>query len=365
MKVITMGEPQVIMSNPGSKHDYFAWPTVTRLQNGKIAVVASGFRRRHICPFGKTVISYSEDEGKTYTQPAPVIDTVLDDRDGGILPFGKSNVIVTSFNNTIGFQRSCAQDAYDMAYLDGVSAEEEAQALGATFRFSNDCGVTFGGLYKSPVSSPHGPVELKDGSLLWVGNPLRFVTRSAKDETEDCLEVYRIYPDGSSEYVSGIENIQAGDRKLFSYEPHAIVLKDGTILVHIRVEYPGENGAAYQTFTIYQTKSSDNGKTWSKPEQILPQLGGSPAHLFMHSSGVLISTYGYREAPYGVKVMFSKDNGENWEHGYDIYVNHVGPDLGYPSTVELNDGSMLTVFYAHPQENEPAVIMQQRWRLEE
>ena len=87
MKIINIGDTKVIMSNPHSKHNYFAWPTVTRLQNGKIAVVASGYRLRHVCPFGKMVISYSENEGETYTSPAPIIDTPLDDRDGGILAF--------------------------------------------------------------------------------------------------------------------------------------------------------------------------------------------------------------------------------------------------------------------------------------
>jgi hypothetical protein len=89
MKITRDGKPQIVMSNPGSIHHYFAWPTVARLQNGKIAVVASGFRCRHICPFGKTIISYSLDNGESYTLPAPVIDTVLDDRDGGIVPFGE------------------------------------------------------------------------------------------------------------------------------------------------------------------------------------------------------------------------------------------------------------------------------------
>ena len=118
MKIKTYGEAQVIMSNPNGKHNYFGWPTATRLQNGKIAVVASGFRLRHVCPFGKTVISYSEDEGKTYTLPAPVIDTVLDDRDGGIMTFGKSGVIVTSFNNAVEFQRKIAgEEPYRNAYL--------------------------------------------------------------------------------------------------------------------------------------------------------------------------------------------------------------------------------------------------------
>jgi len=103
MKIAKIGNLKLIMSNSYGKHNYFAWPTVTRLKNGKIAVVASGYRLRHICPFGKTVISYSEDEGETYTRPAPVIDTVLDDRDGGILAFGASNVIVSSFNNSVEF----------------------------------------------------------------------------------------------------------------------------------------------------------------------------------------------------------------------------------------------------------------------
>ena len=103
MKIVRMGEPQTVMSNPESRHNYFGWPSIARLQNGKIAVVASGFRLRHICPFGKTVISYSEDDGETYTAPAPVIDTVLDDRDGGIVPFGEKGVIVTSFNNSVEF----------------------------------------------------------------------------------------------------------------------------------------------------------------------------------------------------------------------------------------------------------------------
>ena len=83
-----------------------------------------------------------------------------------------------------------------------------------------------------------------------------------------------------------------------------------------------------------------------------------------HSSGVLVAAYGYREAPYGVKVMFSSDRGETWDVGHDLYVNGISLDLGYPSTVELSDRSLLTVFYAHPSKDEPAVIMQQKWRLE-
>ena len=92
--------------------------------------------------------------------------------------------------------------------------------------------------------------------------------------------------------------------------------------------------------------------------------GGAPAHLIRHSSGALISVYEYRNYPFGIKAMFSYDGGKSWDTDHDIYTNEASWDLGYPSTVELNDGSLLTVFYAKASEDAPAVIMQQKWRFE-
>ena len=364
MKIINVGEPKIIMSNPNSKHNYFGWPTAARLQNGKIAVVASGFRLAHICPFGKAVISYSEDEGETYTAPAPVIDTVLDDRDGGILPFGKSNVMVTSFNNSVDFQRGInGVSDYSLAYLNTVTPEEEEKALGATYRISEDYGVTFGEILKSPVTSPHGPVELLDGSLLWVG---RKHTKTNADEGEiGAIQAYKINLDGTSEYVGKIEDVEMDGVRPFSCEPHAVVLDDGTILVQFRADCDPHN-----IFTLFQCESKDNGKTWTKPKQILSDCGGAPAYLFKHPSGMLISTYSYRGLPhgtgtFGIKAMFSKDNGKTWDVDNWIYKNEVSCDLGYPSTVFCDDGSLITIFYAKPADGEPAVIMQQKWRFED
>ena len=163
MKISLVNAPKTVISNPYGLHGYFAWPTVARLKNGRIAVTASGFRLQHVCPFGKAVISFSDDEGESYTLPAPVIDTPLDDRDSGVLAFGESGVLVSSFNNTVNFQRGIAKgkpdEAYRTAYLDTVDAQAEEKYLGATFRISTDNGVSFGELHKSPITSPHGPIE--------------------------------------------------------------------------------------------------------------------------------------------------------------------------------------------------------------
>ena len=360
MKIVTLGAPTVIMSNPLSRHNYFAWPTATRLQNGRIAVVASGFRLRHICPFGKTVISYSDDDGQTYTAPAPVVDTVLDDRDGGITPFDKTGVIVTSFNNTADMQRSHAADGYSLAYLDTVTPEKEADALGATFRISRDCGVTFGPLYKSPVTSPHGPIQLSDGTILWVGRV--FSPTDALQPNVDRICSYRMDPEtGNMTYLGEIENIQRDGQNWMSCEPHAIELSDGRILALIRVDYKCED----RVLTLFGSESSDGGKTWSRPKQILERAGGAPPHLFRHSSGTLICTYGHRKGPFGIKAMFSRDEGKTWDTDHELWMDGVSWDLGYPSTVETENGDLLTIFYAHLTPDEPAVILQQRWRLEQ
>ena len=176
MKIKLIGTPEIIMQNPDSPHNYFAWPTVSRLKDSRLAVTASGFRIGHVCPFGKTIISYSKDNGKTYTPPTPVIDTPLDDRDGGLCPFGENGFIVTSFNNTVEFQRETAASinneksrAYRNAYLDTVDPEAEERYLGVTYRVTLDGGVTFSEVKKSPVSSPHGPIELRSGKIMWLG----------------------------------------------------------------------------------------------------------------------------------------------------------------------------------------------------
>ncbi len=347
MKIELIGKPETIMSNPHSKHGYFGWPTAMRLQDGRIAVGASGFRFEHVCPFGKAVLSFSSDEGKTYTLPAPVIDTPLDDRDAGICTFGESGVIVTSFNNSAEMQREHNTDnAYVQSYIDTITAEDEEKYLGSTFRISHDCGKTFGEILRSPVTSPHGPVELRDGTILWAGN--RF------DDVEGGIEIVKLNPqNGETEFVG---KITIDDENIFLNEPNLIEMPDGKLICHIRAEND-------TVFTTYQSVSHDNGKTWTDPEMLLEIDGGAPPHLKLLSSGILISAYGRRKQPYGIMVMVSRDGGESWEKDLRLFENTQSDDLGYPTTVELNDGTLLTVFYAREDEEHPCNILQQKWKL--
>ena len=366
MTKITVHEKKIICKNPESPFCYFGWPTVKRLPDGALITVCSGFRLKHVCAFGKVIATYSRNEGKTWSAPAILIDTPLDDRDAGIGIFGDGSVLVTTFNNSVAFQRSYNNITggehawYDTnkkrlsnAYLDVIESMEGAEKkyLGSLFAISRDGGYNFGPVTKIPISAPHGPCEMPDGSLLYVGYKLH-----ALENSLTALQCYKIFSDGSYEYLSTLPKIFRDDKEAYACEPHCICLPDGKIVVHIRVHTEAKTAAS---LTVYQSVSTDGGKSFSEPKQILGDCGGAPAHLYLAKNGDLISAYGYREKPYGIRLMISRDNAESWET--DLVLDDEGEthDLGYPATVELSDGRFLTVYYE--KIGDQSVITQKIW----
>jgi hypothetical protein len=142
------------------------------------------------------------------------------------------------------------------------------------------------------------------------------------------------------------------------HEPHAIELPDGTLLGAIRAQGEG----VPHKFSIFTCTSTDGGKSFSHPECL--GISGSPPHLMLHSSGALILTYGRREAPFGERIMISRDGGKTWGEEHiltEAYCN----DLGYPATVELEDGSLVTVYYERYKDDKFTSILGVKWRIEE
>ena len=372
---------RVVCENEGSMYNYFAWPTITRLPDGRLAFYASGMRTRHVCPFGKVTVCYSEDDGKTWTSPEILINTPLDDRDAGVAVSG-DRVCLTTFNNTIAFQKGVMQSetfAPDIEvaareYLDSVDAEAaEKKYLGSLCFMSNDGGKTFGEHIKVPITAPHGPCVLPDGKFFYVGT-LYGICDSVTSNHCDFAQIqcYKENDKGEFEYFSFVPNIVAEKDELWELadEPHVIALPSGKIIVHIRAQrfIDGRGAAGWEDFTLYQSVSLDGGKTFSAPVALLPVLGGAPPHLYRHSSGALISAYGYREyvdttKPSAICALVSRDDGESWRAYYLAGCDHSW-DMGYPSTVEKADGTLLTGYYDHKGDG-PAVLKAVEWILPE
>ena len=340
---------QVICENKNSLFNYFGWPSVDRLPDGTLAMVCSGFRTGHVDPFGKAVICYSKDEGQTWSRPMPFVDTLEDDRDCGILVH-HGKVFINTFNNGIRHSAMYEESRRPLAatyyqVVDSLADEADDKYYGSLYVTSDD-GYRFSEIKRLPVQTPHGPCLLPDGRLLVVGNPMG---KERKDL--NILECYAIDEKENLEYLSSIAS-PAG----YAYcEPHAIAVDD-RIILQIREDR--------HDFTILQCESTDGGRTWTEPHPVGIE-NGSPPHLLRHSNGTLISVYGRRKAPFGQRVMFSRDNGATWDVDYILRDDGPSSDLGYPATVELKDGSLLTVYYQQETVSGPCVIMQSVWRLPE
>ncbi len=94
-------------------------------------------------------------------------------------------------------------------------------------------------------------------------------------------------------------------------------------------------------------RSDDDGATW-RDAGPLSEAGQHPAHLQRLADGRVLLTYGDRRpGEQGVRVLFGSEDGEEWGGALRIVdLSATGGDLGYPSSVQLADGTILTAYYA-------------------
>ena len=92
---------------------------------------------------------------------------------------------------------------------------------------------------------------------------------------------------------------------------------------------------------------------------------GAPPHLYETGDGTVVLSYGYRLPPFGQRARISRDGGVSWSREIVLRDDSISSDLGYPATVELRDGSLLTVYYQIPTGKENRAILATKWNIAE
>ena len=143
---------------------------------------------------------------------------------------------------------------------------------------------------------------------------------------------------------------------------------------------------------IMESWSEDNGKTWTYPVNIYGHrdcndvLGGSmaggPTHLLRLKDGRILCSYGYRFGKMGIRAIISEDEGSTWgppiilreDGGYlsslhkrrwthKFRLPYPGNDVGYPTSIELDNGEILTAYYITCESDKITHIAATRWEV--
>ena len=334
-------------------HRYHGWPTLARRRNGQLLLVCSGGRESHVCPFGRVELMRSDDGGAHWSWPQTLIDSAIDDRDAGVLETPRGSLLVTTFTSLAFeqptyFPRGDAQKvARWIAARDRVPETTRKKMLGEWIIRSTDGGQNWSSPSRCGVNSPHGPIALANGDLLYAGKELY----NQHNRIGAAVSV----DDGVSWKWAGTISSRPGDDHRQYHELHAVEAAPGRLIAHIRNHNPRHAGETLQS------ESTDGGRTWTTPHEI--GVWGLPSHLLKLADGRLLMSYGHRRKPFGNQVRISDDAGATWSEPMGLSGDGAGGDLGYPSTVQLDNGHLVTAWYEKLKGASLAVLRQARWQL--
>ena len=314
-------ESRVLCKQPGK---YIGWPSIALAPNGDLLVVFSGNRAGHISNDGIIQMVRSSDGGKTWSQEITVYDTPIDDRDVGIIQTADGTILVSWFTGPYG-----------------------TEWQGHWTVRSKDNGHTWSKPVWTEVTTPHGPIQLSSGRLLFIGQ------RPHCSHSDDFdVGIQQSVDDGLSWQTVGTFPVPASD--LHYDECHVVECDSGKLIIVFRDEF--------SPHFILQSESTDGGGTWSSVHTT--PIQGYPPHVIRLENNWLLMVYAKRWEPFGEYACISKDEGVTWDIEKEIIlISAPNGDLGYPASVQLEDKSIWTVYYQQETSGEMPCIMGTHWRI--
>lgn len=296
-----------------------AWPNLTQLSDGTI--IATIFNQpTHGGWEGDVECWASEDEGRTWSLrgvPAPhEPGTNRMNVAAGLAKDGSLVVISSGWSNRnkVGDysnpHKGEVLNPWVCRSTDGGKSWERSESVGA---LPNDLPlIPFGDI-----------VEQADGNL--------GVSIYSFTENEGNSSHYFISSDDGKTWGYKA-TIQSGN----SNETTPLSLSNGRLLAAART---------MQGQCLELHSSDDQGATWSFEER-LSMDSQIPGHLLQLEDGRLLVSYGLRNKGLcGVAVRLSSDEGKTWGNTRVIVNYGDSWDGGYPSSVQVSDGTIVTAYY--------------------
>lgn len=249
---------------------------------------------------GRAEIMRSEDGGKTWSDPVPMIDTEWDDRSPAIAQL-KDGTLVASF-----FTYPKPGVAIIRSTDDGKTWEQTPRMIHEPFH---------------SLATDGPPLVMPDGSMLLA----TYGTEKEGDKYE-AIGIFSSKDKGQT--WSHLSTVRAQQEMT---EPGLTRLKDGTLVLITR----SEGAVSY---------SKDNGRTWTEPRNISSRIF-DPWLVTLKDGKVLCLHGSYNRPKTGLRAIISTDGGQSWNGAGANYGFTVDPTAyGYSRGVQLPDGSVYIVY---------------------
>ena len=291
------------------------FPVLIKLQDGALVAVIRG-GAPHIGIGGRLDCIRSTDGGRTWSKPIVAVDSPWDDRNPafGQMPDG---TLVLSYGEAHSYRPDGTFDLAAGPYLPFfVTSRDGGRTWSAKRPFAGPW----------PNVSPFGKIIVgEDGTAL--------------------MSVYKV-PTGAVALVRSTDNGRSwGDSSIVasgaaSDETQFLALPGGRLMSFTRMEGDSRFGLRLQ-------ESDDKGRSWVRDRRLMkPQQWPFDATLL--KSGHLLLSYGSRVGHLGAGVVLSRDGGKTWDEAHRVLLgwDSLSQDTGYPSTVQLDDGTIVTMYYA-------------------
>ena len=304
------------------------FPVLVRLADGALGAAVRG-GDAHVGIKGRLDWIRSEDGGTTWSAPRAIADSQWDDRNAGVGVMADGTVV--------------------MAYAEASTYDEQGKwdtsrgKYTLFYVYSIDHGRTWSdkiplcpGLFHA--GSPYGRIiTLHDGAALmqiYASDQGLVKPFGGAKHYHSCLvrstdngrtwgELSLVATDYGEMSLAAVPDVNraAGERL-------AAVLRGG------------EGGLAV-------CESTDRGRTWAEP-RMLTKPNQHPADLCLLDSGALLMVFGCRLTPKGVQAILSNDGGRTWPFGRRVFLawQPLTWDCGYPSAVQLDNGTIVMLYYA-------------------
>jgi hypothetical protein len=323
--------------------DVCAWPKLTQLPNGDLIAAIYNRPAHGVIP-GDVDVYASTDGGLSWVK-----------RGTATHHEGESG----RFNHSVGVTRNgeiiVVSGGWTYHPRNENGAYKKKKLLRPTASRSSDGGRTWSISEKFPDGSdgmtlvPFGNVETgADGALRVAAYSYN---TTVKPRVDICYTA--VSKDNGSTWLLGSVIGQPA-----ANETDVVHLGGGKWLAAAR--NLGPTGARGHNIDIYA--SDDDAKTWRKiatptePNQ-------HPGDLLKLADGRVLLTYGDRQTSRGVNICLSSDGGKTWTAPARI-TRDVSGDCGYPATTQLQDGTLVTVFYAaKTKDYENYQMGAVRWRM--